>query len=70
MLTFEYEQDNVVEIFMDADGRDDLVRLLTSLTGGDHEHLLTASWGGSGLSEDFHGDELVPVHSVTISMIE
>ena len=46
MLTIQHEADNVLEIFCDVEGRDRLVELLGRLDVGDHDHLMTPSWGG------------------------
>lgn len=45
MLTFEVDGGDAVEVNFDAAGRDELLRILTRLVPGDHEHLLTPSWG-------------------------
>jgi hypothetical protein len=70
MLTFEYGPDNCVEIGVDAQGIQDLLEILQRLSPGDHEHLLTESWGGYPLSEEFPNADLVPIHKVTIQWYE
>lgn len=70
MLTVEYEPDNVVEINLDREGLQELLAILHRLTPGDHEHLMTPSWGGYPLSEEFPNGDLVPVHKVTIQWLE
>lgn len=70
MLTIEYDPENVLEVSLDASGRDELVRVLTALQAGDHEHLFTPAWGGFPLTEDFQHPDLVPIHQVTIQMVD
>jgi hypothetical protein len=52
LLTVESVEDSVVEIHLDAEGRDLLVKALSRLKQGDHDHLMTPSWGGDVLTED------------------
>lgn len=66
MLTIEYEPDGVLEINVDAQGVEDLMYILRQLEPGDHEHLMTESWGGHPLTEEFPNPDLVPIHKVTI----
>lgn len=70
MLTFEVDGGDAVEVNFDAAGRDELLRILTRLVPGDHEHLLTPSWGGGPLTEDFPNPDLSPVHKVTFQWID
>jgi len=69
MLTFEYGPNGVVEIAVDQDGIDDLIRVLRRLPPGDHEHLMTPSWGGYPLTEEFPNPDLTPIHQVNISHV-
>jgi hypothetical protein len=69
MLTFECGE-GIVEVNLDASGLEDLLRVLERLRPGDHEHLFTPSWGGYPLTEDFANGDLVPVHQVTIQLID
>lgn len=72
VLTVEYRPENVVEIKLDADGRVELIAILEKLTPGDHEHLMTPSWGGypDQLTEEFPNSDLVSVHKVTIQWVD
>jgi len=70
MLTVEYQPDNVIEIMLDDEGMTILMERLASLVPGDHVHLFTPAWGGEELTEDFPRPELIPVHQVTIQMID
>ncbi len=51
---------NSVELFVDDDGIDRLIRDLQRLRGRTaHIHNMTPSWGGEGLAEKVHHGELV-----------
>jgi len=67
-LTFEISQDDdVVEIHVDREGIKALINkleLLQRIEGNEHEHLMTASWGGSELTEDLQGRSNKLVHHV------
>jgi len=67
MLTIQYEPDGVVEVTVDRAGLEELMGVLRRLSPGDHEHLLTSSWGGYPLTEEFPRPTLIPVHKLTIS---
>lgn len=68
MFTVEIgKEPDVVDITLDDEGIDDLIRRLTRLRGKrDHEHLMTPSWGGYELSETRNTAESVLVHQVNI----
>ena len=70
MLSFEYNpKSDTLDIFFDLDGRDRLVASLLKINvPGDHDHLMTSSWGGDELTETVHSPDNVPVHMVTIGM--
>jgi hypothetical protein len=70
MLTFEVDGGDVIEVNFDAAGRDDLLRVLTKLVPGDHDHLMTPSWGGDTLTEDFPNPDLSSVHKVTFQWVD
>lgn len=70
MLTIQYEADSVLEIFLDEEGRDQLIYILSRLTIGDHDHLMTPAWGGYELTEEFPVKELTPIHKVTVSLTD
>ena len=70
MLTFEVDEGDVIEVNFDAKGREELIRVLTRLVPGDHEHLMTPSWGGDTLTEDFPNSDLTPVHQVNLQWID
>ena len=69
MLTFEYEPDNMLEVTLDAEGLEDLLRALSRLTPGDHEHLMTPAWGAYPLTGDFPNPDLIPIHKVTVTFV-
>jgi hypothetical protein len=52
LLTVESAEDSVVEIHLDSEGRDLLVKALSRLKQGDHDHLMTPSRGGDVLTEE------------------
>jgi hypothetical protein len=70
MLTFQVDGTDVVEVNFDAEGRDQLLRILTRLVPGDHEHLFTPSWGAGPLTEDFPNPDLSPVHKLSFQWID
>jgi hypothetical protein len=70
MLTFEVDGGDVIEVNFDAEGRDELIRVLTRLVPGDHEHLMTPGWGGDTLTEGFPNAEISRVHKVTFQWVD
>ena len=52
MLTIEYDPAGLLEVTIDKEGIDDLMRILGRLPPGDHEHLFTPSWGAYPLTEE------------------
>ncbi len=68
VLTFEIVDESEIEIHGDAEGlralADRIVRLLDEKL--DHDHLMTPSWGGSGLSEEAQNRDAELVNMVTI----
>lgn len=70
MLTIEYDAPGVLEVTVDAQGVEELMHILRKIEPGDHEHLLTASWGGYPLTEEFPHLGLEPIHKVTIEYAE
>jgi immunity protein 32 of polymorphic toxin system len=53
LLTFEVVGDGELEIHGNAEGLRSLIKSLTRvLETGQHDHLMTPSWGGTELSEE------------------
>lgn len=69
MFTVEInEKQEAVEIFLDDDGIDRLVRVLTRMKGKcTHDHLMTPSWGGGELGEEAHGQNKLVNHLIIYS---
>jgi hypothetical protein len=54
-LTVSYSDEGEVEIAMDRDGLDQLIRALARLQSAkapDHDHLMSEDWGGDELTTD------------------
>ena len=69
MLTFEYQKDGIVNVFMDEEGRDLLLSTLNSFKKpGDHDHLMTPSWSGWELDEERHNEANLLIHQVNIGL--
>lgn len=67
LLTFEIVGDGELEIHGTAEGLRDLIRSLTNvLETGQHEHLMTPSWGGTELSEEPQQAGAKLINKVTI----
>jgi Immunity protein 32 len=67
LLTFEIVGDDEVEIHGDVEGLRDLIRSLTHvIETGEHDHLMTPSWGGTELSEEPQKEGAKLVNKVTI----
>jgi Immunity protein 32 len=69
MFTVELNQkQETVEIFLDDEGIDRLIRLLTRLRGKrTHDHFMTPSWGGEELDEGTHGENKLVNHLIIYS---
>jgi hypothetical protein len=74
LLTFEYNRNGVVEIFMDEDGREKFVkslqRLSTTNAEIDHDHLMTPSWAGIELTEELQNPANDLINKVTVFLVE
>jgi len=70
MLTFEWdEKKQTLEVFLDKEGRDQLIGVLRNLQKtGDHDHLMTPAWSGNELDEEPHNPDAVLINMVTIGM--
>ena len=69
LLTFELSNGNEIDIHGDASGLRRLAETLQRvLDSGEHEHLMTPSWGGTELSEEKQSDQSALVHKVTIHL--
>lgn len=67
LLTFEIVGDGEIEIHGDVDGLRGLNRSLIGVVDtGEHDHLMTPSWGGTELSEESQKDGAKLVNKVTI----
>ncbi|HYV49770.1 MAG TPA: Imm32 family immunity protein [Myxococcaceae bacterium] len=67
LLTFEVVGDGELEIHGSAEGLRDLIRSLTNvLETGQHDHLMTPSWGGTELSEEPQRAGAKLINKVTI----
>jgi immunity protein 32 of polymorphic toxin system len=67
LLTFELVGDGELEIHGDAQGLQDLIRSLSRVAQtGEHDHLMTPSWGGQELSEEAQRPGARLVNKVTI----
>jgi hypothetical protein len=73
LLTFEYNRHGVVEIFMDEDGREELVKSLQRLSTKnaeiDHDHLMTPSWAGTELTEESQNPANELINKVTVFLV-
>jgi len=70
MLSFEYQPDGIVEIFMDDAGKEQLLAVLSRMRqNGDHEDLMTVSWGAGELEQTTHKPENTVVNMVTIGKV-
>lgn len=61
----------IVEIYLDNDGLDDLLRRLSLIKDGktDHIHLMTKSWGLGDLSDKKHREENVLAQHLKITLL-
>jgi hypothetical protein len=73
ILTFEYNRNGVVEIFMDGEGREVLMKTLRSLSTANadisHDHLMTPSWGGAELTEELQNPANELINKVTVFLV-
>ena len=70
MLTFELGEGNTVEVYMDAAGKDLPSNILSRIKEvGDHEHLMTISWGAGELDESVHNAENTIINMVTLGKV-
>jgi len=70
MLTFEYTLSGSVEVYMDDVGKEKLLSILSRISQiGDHEHLMTISWGAGELDEEVHKPENTIVNMVTLGKV-
>lgn len=74
LLTVEYNQNGVVEIFMDEQGREILLSSISRLsldnTNIDHDHLMTPSWAGTELTEEVQDDSNLLVNKLNIILVK
>jgi hypothetical protein len=69
MLTFEYDQNQQLEIYCDRDGLATLISELDFLKErGGHAHLMTPSWAGHELTEERQGQQTTLIHHVVIRL--
>lgn len=70
MLSFEQTQDGTIEIFMDDTGKKFLLAVVGRIrNNGDHEHLMTISWGAGELDEVTHDPKNTIINMVTIGKV-
>ncbi len=73
LLSFEYNRNGVIEIFMDEDGREELVKSLQRLSTAnaeiDHDHLMTPSWAGAELTEELQNPANELINKVTVFLV-
>ena len=70
MITFEDTGETMLEIFMDAEGRDYLIAILTKLrVAPDHQHLMTESWGAGEVDQMVHDPANKIFNMVTIRLL-
>ena len=62
----------IVEIYFDKNGLEELQARLTLLQNGkaDHIHLMSESWGLGDLSEEKHRDTNLLVHHLQLSLLD
>ena len=67
LLTFEIE-DEELSLHMNDEGAEFLMKKLQDMLGkeNDHEHLLTAEWGGDELSSEKQSDKAGLLNKVTL----
>jgi hypothetical protein len=69
LFTVEFVEGSVAEVHLDEDGLDLLVDRLTKLRRHqepEHDHLMTPSWAGTGLTEDKQGTDNDLIHMLTV----
>jgi Immunity protein 32 len=68
MITVELKDGDEVEVHLDAEGLSTLMAQLRFLETGktDHVHLMTASWGGSELTEELQCADTSVIHHLKI----
>jgi hypothetical protein len=68
MLTFELANDkDELEIHCDKKGLKDFIQILSKvLEKGEHEHLMSPSWGGTELSHDKQGENNILLNHVKV----
>lgn len=73
LLTFEYNPKGFVDIHMDEKGREALMRYISRLTtnrkGADHDHLMTAAWGGVELTEELQDSNNILINQVNLNLV-
>lgn len=73
VLTFEYNANGVVEVFMDEVGRELLINTLQrlSITASeiDHDHLMTPAWAGAELTEELQNPSNELINKVTVFLV-
>jgi hypothetical protein len=63
------DTNSTLEVLLDAEGRDLLIRLLQKIKEpGDHDHLMTPAWGGHELTEEVLEVSIL-VHQVNIGIM-
>lgn len=68
MLTFELTPDgDELEVHFDARGAEVLMKYLQqAVEHSDHQHLMTAEWGGTELSAEAQGQQSKLIHHVKL----
>lgn len=68
LLTFEISKDgSTVDIHGDSAGLNYLAQIITRVAkSGEHDHLMTESWGGNELSEEKQSENCTIINKVTI----
>ena len=72
-LTVEYNPIGIVELAMDTEGRERLIRSLQNLSLdkalGAHDHLMTESWAGTELTEEVQNPENKLINQLNIYLV-
>ncbi len=73
LLTVEYNSKGVVELAMDEEGRELLIRSIQRLSLdkplGSHDHLMTKSWAGTELTEEIQNPENELINQLNIYLV-
>jgi hypothetical protein len=71
-MSYLGQPNEIVEIYLDKTGLDELQKRLKLLTEGktDHLDLMSESWGPGDLSQKLHGSENTLAHYLKITLTE